>query len=58
MPDLDTEIAELKRELAVELRDDPELLASLDEMFDESDEEVLRENLILLREAFLSDVPE
>ena len=48
----------LRRELSRVLVNDPELFASLDEMFDEPDEELLRENLTLLREAFLTESPQ
>jgi hypothetical protein len=53
--DLRQEVLEVRREVSRVLVNDPELYASLDELFDETDEDRLRENLQILREAFLSD---
>ena len=56
--DLRQEVLEVRREVSRVLVNDPELLASLDELFDEPDEDILRENLEILREAFLDNNPD
>lgn len=53
--ELRQEIFELRRELSRVLIDDQELYASLDEMFEVEDEDLLRDNMQILRETFLSD---
>lgn len=54
--DLSQQALELRWQLRDALAQDPELLASLDEMLEEPDQDILRENLELLRDAFLTDL--